>query len=141
MADEEQAGFRKGYSTQDHIFVLHSIIALYLRNKKRVYCAFIDYKKAFDMVDRASLWAKLISSEINGKVVKVICNMYNRAKSCIKNGQERSHYFNCNIGVRQGENLSPLLFAIYLNDFEYFISRHYNRLGQLAAEIREQQNI
>ena len=58
---EEQAGFRSGYSTHDHIFALHSIIDLYLNKfnrKKRLYCAFIDYRKAFDLVDRASLWSK-----------------------------------------------------------------------------------
>ena len=27
---------------------------------------------------------------------------------------------------QQGENPSPLLFAIYLNDFESYVSRHYN---------------
>ena len=40
----EQAGFRAGYSTCDHMFVLHSVIELYLSVRKRVYCAFIDYK-------------------------------------------------------------------------------------------------
>ena len=44
---EEQAGFREGYSTTDHIFVLSSLIELYLSRKKRLYCAFIDYKKSF----------------------------------------------------------------------------------------------
>ena len=60
---EEQAGFRSGYSTHDHIFALHSIIDLYLNKfnrKKRLYCAFIDYRKAFDLVDISSLWSKLI---------------------------------------------------------------------------------
>ncbi len=42
---EEQAGFREGYSTCDHIFVLNSLIELYLSRKKRMYCEFIDYKK------------------------------------------------------------------------------------------------
>ena len=39
--------------------------------------------------------------------------------------------------MRQGENLSPMLFAIFLNDFEYSISRNYNGLGFLAFEINK----
>ena len=55
LLGEEQAGFREGYSTLDHIFSLHCIIDLFLENKKRLYCAFVDYRKAFDMIDRTSL--------------------------------------------------------------------------------------
>ena len=132
---EEQAGFREGYSTLDHVFVLYSIIDLYLQKKKRIYCAFIDYKKAFDLIDRSSLWSKLISNGINGKVITVIYNMYNNAKSCVMNGYEKSDFFNCNMGVRQGENLSPLLFAMYLNDFELFISRRFSGLSDISKDI------
>ena len=64
---KEQAGFRKGYSTTDHVFVLKHIIELYQSIHKRVYCAFIDYSKAFDTVDRALLWQKLLSLNIDGK--------------------------------------------------------------------------
>ena len=39
-------------------------------------------KKAFDLVDRSSLWSKLISCGIKGNVLKVIYNMYEHAKSC-----------------------------------------------------------
>ena len=72
---EEQTGFRAGYSTMDHVFVLNSIIDIYLQKRKRVYCAFIDYKKAFDLFDRPSLWSKLISHGINGKLMPVIFNL------------------------------------------------------------------
>ena len=34
----------------------------------------------------------------------------------------KSEFFNCEKGVRQGENLSPLLFSLYLNDLEDFLT-------------------
>ena len=126
---EEQAGFREGYSTNDHTFVLQALIDLYLSKNKRLYCAFIDYKKAFDLIDRSSLWSKLIANQINGNLIRVVYNLYENAKSCVKQGIKLSNLFSCNIGVRQGENLSPLLFAIYLNDFELFVSRKYDGLS------------
>ena len=53
---EEQAGFRAGYSTQDHVFTLKMLIDLHNSQSKRLYCAFIDYKKAFDSIHRSYLW-------------------------------------------------------------------------------------
>ena len=123
LLGEEQAGFRAEYSTLDHIFTLHCLIDIYLKNKKRLYCAFVDYRKAFDMVDRCSLWQKVLAMGINGKVLKVIQNMYANAKSCVQLNGNFSEYFSCNIGVRQGENLSPLLFSIFLNDLAEYLSK------------------
>ena len=95
---QEQAGFGKGYSTIDHIFVLQLIIELYQSVHKRVYCAFIDYRKAFDSINRPLLWQKLLSYDINGKLFNVVKNMYDKAKSCIKIENLYSDYFPCNIG-------------------------------------------
>ena len=36
--------------------------------------------------------------------------------------------------MRQGENISPVLFAIYLNDFELFVSRRYKGLSKLSSD-------
>lgn len=47
--------------------------------------------------------------------------MYSNAKSCVKESDRLSEFFSCNHGVRQGENLFPILFAIYLNDLKDFI--------------------
>ncbi len=52
--------------------------------------------------------------------------MYSQAKSCVRKGNLDSDYFTCNIGLRQGENLSPLLFSLFINDFESFISRDFS---------------
>ena len=53
---EEQAGFRKGYSTTDHISNLKCLIDLYLHRGRKLYCVFVDYRKAFDSVRRVYLW-------------------------------------------------------------------------------------
>ena len=120
----EQAGFRKHFSTSDHLFTIYGIIDILLSKKQRLYCAFLDFEKAFDKVERAFLWQKLINEKVNGKVLKVIKNLYENAKSCVQLKDDTSNFFNVNIGVRQGENLSPILFALFLNDLNAFMSEN-----------------
>lgn len=134
----EQAGFRSGYSTMDHVFALKALIDLYLTKKKRLYCCFIDYKKAFDTVPRLGLWRKLLDKGINGRIFTLVRNMYENAKSCVVINGCMSEYFACDIGVRQGENLSPLLFSIYLADLENFLCDKYEGLSSvniLASDL------
>ena len=87
------------------------------KKKERVYCAFIDYTKTFDLIGRPALWQKVLNHGVNGHVLQVIYNMYQSAKSCVKSTGKSSQFFTCDAGVRQGENLSPILFAMYVNDF------------------------
>ena len=139
LLGEEQAGFRPNYSTTDHIFVLNSVIDLYLnkfKRKKRLFCAFIDYEKAFDLVDRTSLWSKLLDHKINGKILRIIYNIYQKAKACVKLGNIISKSFLCNVGVRQGDNISPLLFSLFINDFKHFISKRYKGLTCISTLSR-----
>lgn len=85
-------------------------------------------KKAFDTVNHYNLWIKLLNANISGNVFTVIRNMYMHAKSFVRVGNCKSKDFLCKIGVRQGDNLSPLLFAIFINDFSDHISKHYKGL-------------
>ena len=48
--------------------------------------------------------------------------MYANIKSRIKNQEGVSPFFECCAGVRQGENLSPFLFSIFLNDLEHYFN-------------------
>ena len=126
---EAQAGFRKGYSTTDQIFTLKCIVELFLCQGRRLFCTFVDYSKAFDSINRATLWKKLISCGISGKVLRVILNMYKSIKSCVMANGMQSEFFESHVGLRQGENLSPLLFALFLNDMDtFFTEQKWNTL-------------
>ena len=118
---ENQAGFRKGYATTDHIFVLNALIEIIKSRKQQLFCAFIDFSQAFDSIWRVGLWRKLLFNSVNGKFFRIVTSMYDNIKSCVKFNNETSAFFASQCGVRQGENLSPMLFALYLNDLENFL--------------------
>ena len=125
ILEENQAGFRAGYSTSDHIFTLHALTEILKSKKRRLYCSFIDFSKAFDSVWRAGLWTKLIKNIINGVFFRIIYNLYQNIKSCIAYSGNQSCFFQSHCGVRQGENLSPALFSLFLNNLEnYLFSRN-----------------
>lgn len=61
--------------------------------------------------------------------------MYNNIKSRIKNSEGVSAFFPSQIGVRQGESLSPLLFSVYLNDLETYLE--INMASGVTCEIND----
>lgn len=109
---DEQNGFRRGRSCEDHAFTLSSLA----RNHDNLHTAFIDLRKAFDFVDRDMLLYKLLLNGIDGKVYNAVKRMYEHTTSCIRINNKLTTCFNCNSGVAQGNNLSPTLFAIFVND-------------------------
>lgn len=121
ILEENQAGFRSGYSTADHIFTLYALTEILKNRNKKLYCSFIDFSKAFDSVWRVGLWMKLLGNSINGKIFRTIYNLYQNIKSCVKHSGNQSGFFQSYCGVRQGENLSPILFSLFLNDLEEFL--------------------
>ena len=107
---ENQSGFRQSYSTLDNIFAIFTLFQK--SKKKKLYCAFIDFEKAFDRVWRDGLFHKLLLNNINGKMYNIIFNMYTSAKSCISYKNHTTGYFNCEIGVKTRGKPVPFSFFI-----------------------------
>ena len=98
--------------------MLHGLINHVINTNTQLYCAFIDFSKAFDYVERNSLWLKLIRLGIRGKMINIIRSMYQNVRSRVKHNNNLRDSFECYIGVRQGECLSPFLFSMFVNDLE-----------------------
>ena len=114
---EEQNGFRKHRSCEDHIFSLSSIIQNRLNDKLPTFCTFIDLEKAFDWVNRDLLLYKLLCHNIDGKMYTTLKTMLGTTRSCVElNGILRTDWFNIHSGVRQGDTISPTLFGLFIND-------------------------
>lgn len=121
-----QIGFEEGCRTADHLFTLKTAIDKY-STKSKLYTCFIDYKQAFDKIWHSGLLYKLTQIGINNYFFNLLRNMYSKLKVSVKigNGQRTSH-LPSEIGVRQGDNLSPTLFKIYINDLVQYISKAPN---------------
>ena len=47
-----QAGFRKDFCTTDQLFVIHTLLQQAAHEKHKLYCCFVNFKKAFDLAPR-----------------------------------------------------------------------------------------
>ena len=113
---DEQNGFKKNRSCNDHIFSLSSIIRNRLNNGKPTFAAFLDMEKAYDKVDRNLLLLRLLQYGIDDKMYYSIKNMYVDNTARVKVNNLFTDWFNVSSGVRQGDNLSPVLFNLYINE-------------------------
>lgn len=116
LLKEYQAGFRSGYSTIDHIFVLRSIAESYILRGKKIYSMFVDFKAAFDTVDRNALFYKLYRMGMSRKFGRVLQKLYADTQAAVWDGEAKSEWFETRSGVRQGCALSPGLFALFIED-------------------------
>ena len=93
-----QAGFRANMGTPDNVFVLHGLINHLIDKGKKLYCTFVNFKKAIDFINRDIIWFKLIKLGVRGKMLNVIESMYKNVKARVKFNNELSD-FNSHLGV------------------------------------------
>ena len=74
----------------------------------------IDFKKAFNRVWHAALWATMKKYNISANLIQVIRNLYDKATSAVLFNRSIGDRFRATVGVRQGCLLSTTLFTIFL---------------------------
>ena len=124
-----QAGFRQGRGTADNSFVLDHIICKYRVQHKPVYTAFVDFRKAYDCVQRPVLWKCLESLGVHGHFLDSLKSMYAQVKLQVRSGGAVGMPFESHQGVKQGDPLSPLLFGLLIDRVEAFIEQQLPTVG------------
>ena len=88
------------------------------KKKGKMYCAFIDFKQAFDCIDRTIMFKKLYDINMPIQIIKLLKSIYTNTQICIKTKHGLTNDIKCTKGLKQGCLLSPILFILFLNDLK-----------------------
>ena len=121
--DRYNNGFLEGNRTSDNLFVLNALVEKQLVLIKRLYVSFIDFSKAFDMVNRIILFYKLISGGWKGRVIDTFRSLYGKTHFRVKRNWKLSSPVDSNLGVNQGGISSGLMFRKYMSDLSTYLSK------------------
>ena len=140
-----QAGFRPDKSTVDQVFILRHMIEAVQQAKgrgtpKQLFCCFVDFRKAYDLVPRDLLLRRLAELGIHGPMLSAIAHMYWSVPLIPKHGFARGTPIDSTCGVKQGDPLSPLLFGLFIDELEQWLKDHAGmgagaRLGAIMVHL------
>ena len=112
---DEQNGFHKKRSCIHHIHTLTYLARNLIAENRELFVCFIDFRKAFDVVNRDLLYCHLVEYGIHGNILDLIKQMYQDTSSVIRLNGLISDSFISESGVKQGDNLSPTMFNGFIN--------------------------
>ena len=111
----DQAGFRSGFSTEDHLYSLSHLHEKAEELQIPLWCAAIDFQKAFDTVERQAFWNALAKQNVPVGYILLLSKLYTGQTGRIKT-DVLSRPFDISRGTKQGDPLSSLIFNALLED-------------------------
>ena len=116
--DDAQAGFRPERRPSDNAFILNDIIQRHSHSKDKADTVILalDFSKAFDRCHIPTLIEKLVKKGVGGHLLHIITDMYLEAEARLEINGSLGEPFSVSRGVAQGCVLSPLFFAVYMDD-------------------------
>lgn len=113
----EQAGFRKGYSTIEHIQTIRTLIEKCSEYNVPLHLAFVDYNKAFDSVELWAIYKAMDHARIDSRYKNLLKHIYEKATLQVEITEDQTtDKIPLKKGVRQGDTISPKLFTLALED-------------------------
>ena len=110
-----QNGFRPGRTTTAHILGLRRLIEGVRSHNRKAIILYVDFKKAFDSIDRGKMFQILKAYGVPPRLLKAIIKMYEGTKAKVISPDGETDFFQILAGVLQGDTLAPYLFVIVLD--------------------------
>ena len=115
LLQTNQNGFCQGRSTVSQILTLHCVIKEVKEHNLSTTLTFVDFKKAFDSINRDKMFNVLLAYGIPSQIVKAIKWLFLDTIAQVVTEDGNTNFFPIIAGVQQGDTLAPYLFIIILD--------------------------
>jgi hypothetical protein len=112
---EYQVGFRASKSTIDQLFVIRQTIEKHHEHNSELHVLFVDFKQAFDSINRERLYRTMEIMGIPQKLIRLVQMSMNTTVAHVKVNNQLSDSFRFNARVKQRDGLSTTLFILVLH--------------------------
>ena len=112
---KQQYGFMPEKGTTDAMFALRMLMEKYREGQRELHCVFVDLEKTYDRVPRKELWYCMRKSGIVEKYVQLVQDMYKEIETVVGCAIGTTESFKVKVGLHQGSELSPFLFAVIMD--------------------------
>ena len=131
----DQAAYRKGFSTDDHLLTVSTLIEKSYEFNHPLWIALVDFEKAFDTVDHPTLWKVLQEQGVPNHYIALLQSLYQGQIAYVK-ADVKSRSFSISRGVKQGDPISALLFIAVMQDCFGKLQSRWQDLNEKRSGVK-----